>query len=333
MKNFVIPFECFKVNRRSMVTIYHHIAIKMNNTVKKVPFTMKRKVIASTTYQGWTESPHVSYVYEADVTNFYEEYKNMNSSGEHASPISFNTLLLRAIVEGIKAAPQINAQIHYSPFLVSGHITIKEEININMPFLLPSGEMITINLRNFENKSLDEMTEYINNINDKIKNTNIELALLDVGLTDTLKELKRGKLIKVFGRILGILLAHKTIHTFSRQEKKVHSNMPLTNKLSKDDLNQGTITISNLGAAIRNTKGIVGLLDIVAPQVCVIGIGVLQEKPGVYHKVDNLSQIGIRKIIPFTIAFDHRALDFGEIAPFVNRLEAIFCSPEVIQTW
>ncbi len=294
---------------------------------------MRKKVIASTTQQGWRESPHVSYIYEADVTDFYEEYKRLNSSGNYPAHISLNTLLMSVIVEGIKAAPQINAHIRYNPFLVSGRIAIKEEININMPFLLDGGEMITINLRNFESKTLAEMTEYINRINDKISNTNSELALLDVGLHDTVKQLKQLRLLKVAGRLTGLIISRKNAYKFLKSEKRAHSAMAHDKKLAINDLNQGTITVSNLGAAVKGTKGFVGILDIVPPQVCVVGIGAMQEKPGVYYAEDKSQQIGIRKIIPFTIAFDHRALDFGDIAPFINKLESIFTSPSVIHTW
>lgn len=294
---------------------------------------MRKKVIASTTHQGWRESPHVSYIYEADVTDFYEEYKILNSSDRFPVHIALNTLLMRVIVEGIKATPQINAHIRYNPFLVSGRITIKEEININMPFLLDGGEMITINLHNFESKTLIEMAEYINNINEKIKNTNSELALLDVGLHDTVKQLKKMKLLKVAGRLAGLIIGRNNAYKFSKKDKRAHSDLTADKKLNIEDLNQGTITVSNLGAAVKGTKGFVGILDIVPPQVCVVGIGAMQEKPGVYYAEDKSQQIGVRKIIPFTIAFDHRALDFSDIAPFINKLESIFSSPSVIHTW
>ena len=41
----------------------------------------------------------------------------------------------------------------------------------------------------------------------------------------------------------------------------------------------------------------------------------------------------IRKILPICIAFDHRALDFGETVPFQQRLNDIFAHPEEINTW
>lgn len=264
---------------------------------------MRKKVIASTTHQGWRESPHVSYVYEADVTDFYKEYKFLNSKGGEHLHVPLNTLLMRVIMEGVKAAPQINAHIHYNPFLVSGRIAIKEEININMPFLLEGGKMITINLRNFESKTLAEMAEYINNINEKIKNTNSELALLDVGLHDTVKQLKQLRLLKVAGRLTGLIIGRKNAYKFSKEEKRAHFAMLEDKKLTINDLNQGTITVSNLGAAVKGTNGYIGILDIVPPQVCVVGIGALQDKPRVYYAEDNSQQIGVRKIIPFTIAY------------------------------
>lgn len=43
--------------------------------------------------------------------------------------------------------------------------------------------------------------------------------------------------------------------------------------------------------------------------------------------------IEARKVLPICIAFDHRALDFGDIVPFLKRLDDIFENPKVIHTW
>ena len=37
--------------------------------------------------------------------------------------------------------------------------------------------------------------------------------------------------------------------------------------------------------------------------------------------------------MPICIAFDHRALDFGDIVPFLERLDDIFENPEQIHSW
>lgn len=298
----------------------------MNSAEKRTHFNMRKKVIASVTQEGWKKIPHVSYTYEADATKFYEEFQKLKGSGRYSKNISFNTLLLRVIVEGIKAAPQLNAEIRYNTFLISGQVTVKKEININMPVLLPGGEMITVNLRDMGNKSLEAMAEQIENLMKRVRTCDIERSLLKVGLKDTLRNLRRGKIIKVIGRGLGIAQGCK--RSLKRGKNKKNRNI-----LSREVLDQGTITVSNLGAAIKGTRGSIGLLDIVPPQVCAIGIGVLQDKPGIYLVRDKKSLIGIRKMIPFTIAFDHRALDFGEVAPFINRLEEVFHNPEVLHSW
>jgi len=295
----------------------------MSDADKVIYFDIRKKIIANITYEGWRKAPHVSYIYEADVTDFYNEFNKLNASGQHQGHIPFNTLLLRVIIEGIKAAPQLNAEIHFNPFLASGRVVIKEKININMPILLPAGEMMTINLRDFGNKSLDSMTAQIEAITEKIKNGDTERSLMRVGVKDTFNHMRHGKFIKALGRGLGAVIG-------SGKDKRIKSN---ANVLSEALFDKGTITISNLGAAIRGTKGRIGMLDIIPPQVCVVGIGVLQEQPSVFHNDDGAPQVGIRKIIPFTIVFDHRALDFGEVAPFIHCLDSIFHNPKMIHSW
>lgn len=299
----------------------------MNKTEKSIPFNMRKRVIASVTQEGWKEIPHVSYIYEADVTGIYEEFKRLKASGRYRKNITFNTLLLRIIIEGIKSARQLNAKVQYNTFLISGKVTIKDKININMPVLLSDGAMVTVNLRDMGNKSLEEMAGQIEDIMEKVRSCDMEASLLKVGLKDTFRNLRQGRLVKVIGRGLGIAAGHKRREAGTVKEKPGEL-------LSKEILDQGTITVSNLGAAVKGTRGRTALLDIVPPQVCAIGIGVLQEEPRVYQaEGSKASRIGIRKVIPFTIAFDHRALDFGEVAPFINRLEEIFNTPRIIDTW
>lgn len=300
----------------------------MNNKINNI-FDMKRKVIASMTSEGW-KRPHVSYVYEADVTEFLKIYNDYYKNNK----ITFNTMLLKVIIEGIKKAPKMNSIIEYNSFFISGKIITKKEININMPVLLKNGEMVTVNLRDFQNKSLKEMTNYIKDINEKVQNSNIDYYLLKVGLNDTLKELKRGRIIKAIGRGIGCKFGRGKVRKFTKEEKAKIKEIDDKKSLSINDLNKGTITISNIGAAIKDTNGVFALLDLVPPQCCAIGIGTINDKPLVYFNEEKgANEIGIRKTLSFTIAFDHRALDFGLIAPFINELDSIFRNPERIRMW
>ena len=141
--------------------------------------------------------------------------------------------MIKVFSEGLKYAPKLNAHISYNKDTKEGEIRTIENINVNMPWILPSGKMMTI-------------------------------------------------------------------------------------------------TISNIGSTYREQRGTISMLDIIPPQVCVIGFVAIQEKQGVYTKEQGEKTIGIRKILPICIAFDHRALDFGEVIPFIKKLDSIFENPDII---
>ncbi len=290
-------------------------------------FGIQRKIVANMTSESWRSIPHVSYIYEADVTELFSYYREMNS--EYNTKVTFNTLILKIITEGLKAAPEMNSHINFNRRLVRGQINTFENINISMPTILPDGKMMTINLRNFENRNLDEMTAYINDVTRRAENTDLTEALFSVSLNDTLKALKRGHLLKTIYRLVGSKTGKHRVKTLSGKAKKEYEAIPETERLTYRDLEQGTVTVSNIGSTWLGQKGAMSLLEIVPPQVCAFGVGAVQKKPAV--TADN--KIEIRQILPICIAFDHRALDFGEITPFMKRLEDIFENPEIIFSW
>jgi pyruvate dehydrogenase E2 component (dihydrolipoamide acetyltransferase) len=232
---------------------------------------------------------------------------------------------MKIIVEGVKAAPHVNAHVFYNKWLASGHTRIIDSIDINMPILLPDKKMITIKLRDCGNKSLAEIALSIKQLISKAKNTNFDIALLDVGLEDTFRKLRKGQFLRSLGRLLGLHFGKNKLKKISKHEREAYKKQPLETRLGNDDLNSGTITVSNMGPAVSGTNGFPALIELVSPQIMAIGIGTLQEKPLVYN-----SQITSRKIIPFCIVFDHCALDFGDIAPLIKAMDSVFRNPSVL---
>lgn len=290
-------------------------------------FGIQRKIVANMTSESWREIPHVSYMYEADVTELYNLYKEMN--GVYSNKVTFNTLVLKIITEGLKACPAMNAHIRFNRRLVRGEINTFENINISMPTILPDGKMMTLNLRNFENRNLDEMTAYINDVNKRAKNTNLDEALFSVSFNDTIKSLKSGHIIKTIYRLVGSKTGKHKVKTLSGKAKKEYDAIPHTQRLTAEDLEQGTVTVSNIGSVYPGQKGFLSLLEIIPPQVCAFGIGAVQKRAVVTED----DTIEARKILPICIAFDHRALDFGETVPFMKKLDEIFSQPEIIFSW
>lgn len=296
-------------------------------TLNTEHFGIQRKIVANMTSESWREIPHVSYMYEADVTELYDMYKEMNA--QYLNRITFNTLILKIITEGLKAAPVMNSHLDFNRKLVRGQINTFENIDISMPTILPDGKMMTVNLRNFESRNLDEMTAYINDITRRAENTDLNEALFSVSLQDTLRKLKKGHILKTVFRLIGSKTGKHRVRTLTGKAKKEYESIPETERLTAYDLEQGTVTVSNIGSTYLGQKGAVALLEIVPPQVCAFGVGAVQKRAVVTEN----DKIEARKILPVCIAFDHRAIDFGDIVPFMKRLDEIFENPEIIYSW
>jgi pyruvate dehydrogenase E2 component (dihydrolipoamide acetyltransferase) len=87
------------------------------------------------------------------------------------------------------------------------------------------------------------------------------------------------------------------------------------------DLKGGTFTITNYGAV----RGIYGTPIINHPEVAILGIGKIQEKPVVRDE-----KVVIRRILPLSLSFDHRVVDGAEAARFLNTVIARIEDPDLI---
>lgn len=296
-------------------------------------FGIQRKIVANVTSDSWQNVPHVCYMYEPDVTELYKEYTKLNKGREGENKITFNTLMLKIIAEGLKAAPIMNSHIDFNRRFVTGKIDTFEEINISMPTILPNGEMMTINLRDFGNRKLDDMTAYINDVRRRAEKTNLTEAMYNVAFNKTIETLRQGKLFQVITRIGGANFGKCKVDHLRGKAKKEYDAIPETERLTMKDLEQGTVTVSNVGSIYRGQHGAVALLEIVPPQVSAFAIGAIQDRPVVIKNDDGSKDIGIRSILPLCITFDHRAIDFGDIVPFMKKVDEILDNPSIIHTW
>ena len=165
--------------------------MKKTNTIH---FGIQRKIVSNMTAESWETIPHVTYNYEPDVTAFMREYKRLNFGRDRNDKITINTLMLKVITEGLKDAPILNSHLNFNRKLVRGELNTYEDINISMPMILPNGEMMTVNLHNFENKNLDEMTAEIKDVTRRAENTDLNEVMFDVSLDNTITALKKGKI-------------------------------------------------------------------------------------------------------------------------------------------
>jgi pyruvate dehydrogenase E2 component (dihydrolipoamide acetyltransferase) len=84
------------------------------------------------------------------------------------------------------------------------------------------------------------------------------------------------------------------------------------------DLKGGTFTLTKFGAM----GGIYGFPIIHHPEVAILGLGKIMEKPLVV-----VGKIEIRKVLPLSLSFDHRVVDGAEAVRFMNTVIELLEDP------
>ena len=99
--------------------------------------------------------------------------------------------------------------------------------------------------------------------------------------------------------------------------KKVNelSNRARENKLTADDLSNGTYTVSNIGTF----GNLMGTPIIMQPQVAIMAFGAIVKKPAVIETPQG-DLIGIRQMMFLSHSYDHRVVDGSLGGRFVRRV-------------
>jgi len=87
------------------------------------------------------------------------------------------------------------------------------------------------------------------------------------------------------------------------------------NKLTPDDLGDGTFTISNVGSF----GNVMGTPIIMQPQVGILALGAIQKKVAVIE-TEQGDMIGIRQMMFLSHSYDHRVVDGALGGMFVRRV-------------
>lgn len=302
--------------------------------VKEEHFGIARKIVSNMTSESWEQIPHCTMTYHADVTELFNECKKLNADcTDKSKKITINTVMLKILCEGLKAAPKMNTHLEFNRKLVRGCLKYFDQIDISMPMILPTGEMMTVNMHDMGNKTLTEMTEAINDTIRRANNSDMNEVMFEVSLDNTLTGLKHGKILQTVRRLYGSKTGKHKVKTLTGKAKKEYYSIPVSDRLTKHDIVQGTTTISNLGSIYREQKGECALLEIIPPQTTAIAVNAAQKRPVVVTDENGNDKIEVKLIMPLTIAIDHRALDYGDVVPFMRKLDEIFANPSIIQEW
>ncbi|HJS42656.1 MAG TPA: dihydrolipoamide acetyltransferase family protein [Gemmatimonadales bacterium] len=86
-----------------------------------------------------------------------------------------------------------------------------------------------------------------------------------------------------------------------------------TKKLSPDDIQRGTFTITNPGGF----GPFAGIPIINQPQVAILGVGAIEKRPKVLTATDGTESIAIRTMGVLTMSYDHRVVDGADADRFL----------------
>lgn len=292
-----------------------------------VEFDLQRKVAAHKTFEAWENVPHAGIILELDVSEVLSFVKKVQKKPEYADlKVTINTIMMKIVAESFKEAPELNSFVEYKKKSNSGRVYIMEDINIAMPLILRDGRTITPVMSQVGKKTIKEICLAMIDLQRRIKNTNTDFLLFEAGMKDTVDKLKRGR-IGVFRRIFKNLFGKNKLK-IDRKEFKEYLKIPEEDRITADNLLSATMLISNIGPAFKGLSCYIGLLEIIPPQMTVIGLASIRKKPVAVKGKDGKYQMEIRDVLPASIYCDHRGMDFAPAVPALRKMTEMCKNPE-----
>lgn len=276
-----------------------------------------------------TSIPAGGYNYEADITKFWAEFKKLKAEVDY--PLSFNTLMLRVLAEGLKVAPRLNSHLEYKAKSSCGRLIIKKHIDVAVPVFMESGETFPIKLRHLEEKNLKEIYEEMDRLLTVLKTTDVDRVLFDVIAQRIVGFVLKGKIGMAMSQVVSGYFGKYKVAKFSGIFK--HATRDPEKSLQPYELNEGTVCLTNLGSISAGLPGNVTYAPILYPQSFIMAIGSVQDRDYAFKNEDGVVDIATKKMLPINIMFDHRIGGFGDVVPFLNKINEIFENPEIIRTW
>lgn len=290
-------------------------------------FNIKAKVSANVLTNA-QDMPTPGYTYDADVTEFWKEFREFKKECDYN--LTFNDLLMRAMVEGLKVAPRLNSYIEYNRLCTTGKIIIKKHIDIALPVLLDSGETFPVKVSACEEKSLKEISQRTAELVNMLKTQDVDRVIFDMIVKRTAGFILDGKIISTVAQTVAGYVGKGRVANL----KGLFEHAPREEGyLTPNDINEGTVCLTNLGAVNKTLNGRVTNAPLLFPQVFLMAVGVARDENYVFRNEKGEIDMGTKTMLPITITFDHRVGGFGDILPFIQKLDEIFANPKVIREW
>lgn len=291
-------------------------------------FGLRGRVSGYILTKAQQNNPTCGYNYEADITKLWDEFNKLKDSCDYH--LSFNTVMMRVLVEGLKAAPVLNSHINFNCTSSCGTLILKKHIDIAMPVILETGETFPIKVRNTEEKTLKELALQIDSLIEKLQNTDVDRVLFDVITQRTVGLMLNGAVIPTIAQtVTGYVGKHKVAKLSGLLESSPRDD----EHLLMEDLNEGSVCLTNWGMLYDGLSGNVTYTPLLYPQTFLMAMGCVRDREYAFRNEKGEVDIGVKKELPITLMFDHRIGGFNDVMPFIKKLDEIFKNPEIIKEW
>ncbi|MBQ8784016.1 MAG: 2-oxo acid dehydrogenase subunit E2 [Clostridia bacterium] len=297
--------------------------------------SFQRRMISNVLVNSQRLTPGVGCSYDADVTKLTEEYKKLKSSCGY--DLTFNTIMLKILVECLKAAPKLNAHFLYNHFSGNGKLIIKKHIDVSIAINLDNDQTFQVKVMNLEEKDLKETAFLAEEAKRKLRNTKLDDIMFEVARQRIIGLITHGHLLSpisqtitsCFGKGKAINLAKSLKSDFRKLMKKEK----IEDGLKMEELNEGTVCFTNWGTLYDDLDVNITYIPPLYPQVFMFGMGRVKNVDFVYKDKEDSLQMGTKKILPLSLIFDHKIGGATDLMPFIKKLDEILKNPEIIHTW
>ena len=297
--------------------------------------TIRDRLTSNVLVNSQRDIPGTACSYEADVTKLWEEFTKLKKSCDY--PLTFNTLMMKVLVEGLKAAPRLNAHYEYNHRKTSGRIIIKKHIDVALAVCLDSGETFQIKIAQLEDKSLKEIAIQTEDMKRRLLNTNLKRVMFNVGGQRMLGLASKGKIISTLSQFHSAYFGKGKIAKLSKLFKKRYRSVSSSKKpydgLRVDDFTEGTVCYTNWGTLYDKLDVNITYIPPLYPQVFLFATGRVVDREYVTKDENGNLILKTKKVLPTTLVFDHKIGGANDIIPFIRKLDEITANPEMIHNW
>lgn len=205
-------------------------------------------------------------------------------------PITLTMAAMRLLAAAVAQHPRFNRLV------LGGEVYELDDISFTLPFLIPgsTGELANLIVRNPHTKSLVELQDEFEAGRRADRTKDLEARRRTIGLVSFL--IRSG-----LYRVIGEKRAYRVMH-----ERGIGTNLVLTNATARG---VGRIVLTKSGVQILRV-------------FTRFYLHAAQDVPVVED-----GQVVVRRIIPLTIAFDHRLVDGVHLHAFTETLATLAASP------